>query len=154
MVGLKDLKPLTKNVTVLGQSIEVRGVSLDTIGSMIERFPILERVLAGAGVGQPKDFIQMAPKAAAAFIAAGCGYQDDKDAEAVALSLDPDTQLELITAISEVTFPNGYGPFILKLKGRVQGLGLGASGKAPVMNTPPTSKPSSRPATASKTSGS
>jgi hypothetical protein len=117
----------------------VVGLSFDTIGQLLERFPILFEALSGRlGAGFP-DLVKKAPDAVAAVIAAGSGELNNKKAEKVAKDLPIGVQLELCQAIGRVTFPKGVRPF-LEAVNATFGASPGPAFVAPDMRSP---KPSS-----------
>ena len=51
MVGLLDIAPLTKTVTIRDQPIEVTGVSAKGLAQLLLRFPELRALISGREVG-------------------------------------------------------------------------------------------------------
>jgi hypothetical protein len=115
MAGLSmlDIRRKTETVNIDDENtVDVVGLSFDTIGQLLERFPILFEALSGRlGAGFP-DLVKKAPDAVAAVIAAGSGELNNKKAEKVAKDLPIGVQLELCQAIGRVTFPKGVRPFL------------------------------------------
>jgi len=114
MVGLLDIAPAVKFVTVRGSEVSVPGISAQGIVSLLSRFPELRRMFTGNEV-KPEALMKAGGPMFHAVLAAGCGYVDDEKAEKFAADLDASTQLDLVTAIVEVTMPGGFGPFVEKL---------------------------------------
>lgn len=140
MVGLLDIAPLARTVPVSGVDVAVYGVSAEGIASLLGRFPQLASMIgmeaekAQEGV-TAEAIIKVAPTAIAAIIAAGCGYPGNPEAEERAAQLSVDAQLDLISAIIELTMPKGVNPFIEKLEAAMGKLG-DVSVKAPAIKSP------------------
>ena len=108
---------------------------------MINAFPELRMVFAGRAPDlSPQDIVAMGPKIVAAIIASGTGCPGDAAAEAAAAKLTIGEQLALLTTIFEVTFPDGFGPFVEKLRslgfldddaGGASGWGRGTNSQKP-----------------------
>ncbi len=115
MAGLSilDIRRKTESVSINDDStVDVVGLSFDSIGQLLERFPILFEALSGRLGSGFADLIKKAPDAVAAVIAAGTGELNNKKAEKVAKDLPIGTQLDLCQAIGRVTFPKGVRPFL------------------------------------------
>lgn len=120
MVGLLDIAPAVKSVTVRGNMVPVPGVSAAGIANLLGRFPELRRMFTGNEV--KVDALQAIGGAlVAAIIAAGTGTPGDEKAEAIAASLSVDEQADLLEAILLATMPGGVGPFVQKLE-RIGGI--------------------------------
>lgn len=131
MVSLVDIVDITKTVTIRGKDIEVVGINAEKLGFLINAFPELRMTFAGrAGELSPQDIASMGPKIVAGIIASGTGSPGDEAAEAAAAKLTIGEQMALLTTIFEVTFPDGFGPFVAKLQslGFMDDAGPGASG--------------------------
>lgn len=114
MVGLLDIAPLTKTVTIRDQPIEVTGVSAKGLAQLLLRFPELRALISGREVGLDQ-LLSLGGDIIAAIIAAGCGQAGDAQAEAAAGRLGLDDQAELLAAIMTLTMPQGLGPFVDRL---------------------------------------
>ena len=114
MVGLLDIAPLTKTVTVHDQPIEVTGVTAKGLAQLLLRFPELRALISGREVGLDQ-LLALGGDVIAAIIAAGCGQAGDAQAETAAGRLGLDDQAELLAAIMMLTMPQGLGPFVDKL---------------------------------------
>lgn len=114
MVGLVDIAPAAKKVDCGGVSVEVYGVSVRGIASLLSRFPELRKLMTGAEV-DPQTLVSMAPDAVASIIAAGVGKPGDQETEAIADRMPVGMQTDLLTAILSLTMPRGLGPFVEKL---------------------------------------
>ena len=143
MVGLVDLVPFRKKVSVSGNDIDVASIPARRIVALLERFPELRLMFAKRQI-DPDAVMKLAPEIIEAIIAEGTtpkvGGESDKgraqrikEAEEAASELGLGDQIELITEIILVTFPGGFGPLLQKL----EKLGIGA----------PTAAPGSRPPT-------
>lgn len=126
MTSLLDIAPLTAKVKVggAGDDVDVYGVSVEGLVSLISRFPEVRQLLGGgkggAGLSE-KELLALGGKVVAAVIAAGCGMPGNKEAEEVAAKFNLDTQADFISKILGLTLPNGLAPFVEKL------LALGAT---------------------------
>lgn len=127
MVGLIDIAPLTKTVTICDVTVNVSGVSARGIAQLLARFPELRALMTGREVAI-ENLLSLGGDVVAAIIAAGTGVPGDTAAEQAADKLSVDEQADLLVAIIELTMPRGLGPFVEKLSR----LGL-ASGGVPVM---------------------
>ena len=101
----------------------VPGVSIGSAVKLGNRYPALWVLLGDAGDSQQavQDITAAGPDVLAAIIAAGVGACDDIDVEADVAALSMDSQLDLLSAVLEVTMPHGPVPFFEKV-GRVFGL--------------------------------
>ena len=117
MVSLVDIVDVKKTATIRGKDIEVEGINAEKLGLLINAFPELRLVFGGRAADlTPQDIVSMGPKIVAAIIASGTGSPGDAAAEAAAAKLTIGEQMTLLTAIFEVTFPDGFGPFVEKLR--------------------------------------
>lgn len=137
MVGLLDIAPSTRTVRVEGNDVAVYGVSAQGIAYLLQRFPALREMIGKGSMPSPEQIVEMVPDAIAAVIAAGTGYPNNTEAEAVAAKLSADTQLDLLKTIIELTMPKGVGPFVEKLTVALSGLDVQV--KAPPTPSPPPS---------------
>ena len=138
MVGLIDIAPLTKAVTIRNVPVDVSGVSARGIAQLLARFPELRALMAGREVAI-EGLLALGGDVVAAIIAAGTGVPGDEAAEQAADRLSVDEQADLLVAILELTMPRGLGPFVEKLSR----LGLGPDGAPamPATRSPSQSKP-------------
>lgn len=134
MVSLLDIAPLSKPVLVREQQVDVLGISVLGVASLLKRYPVLQEALAGRETESltADGLLRLVPDAIAAIIAAGCGTPDDADVEAVIAGLTISEQLDLLTAILELTFPRGVSPFLEKLGNLQSAAGFAVGSKAPV----------------------
>lgn len=123
MATLLDIAPATEIVEVRGAAIEVHGVSLTGLASLIYRYPQLSEMLSGQSVDVPA-LLQLSGDVVASIIAAGIGAPGDAASEAVAGKLPLEAQADLLSAILRVTMPGGVGPFVEKLTALASSLGM------------------------------
>jgi hypothetical protein len=129
MADLLDIAPSTAVaiVTVNERRIKVRGVSIDTIASIVARFPELKMLFNGSGGDIVPRLIAGCGAAVGPVIAAGCGHAGEEEYEQRAASLLPEQQLKFVRAIFGLTFPNGIGSFVEELSSLIGGESEGAA---------------------------
>jgi hypothetical protein len=145
MVDLLDIAPSTavEVVKIDGLRVNVRGVSVDAIASIVARFPELKSLAGGSGDSFLPRLIQGCGAAVGPIIAAGCGHLADEVYEQHAAKLLPEHQLKFLKAIYGLTFPNGIGSFVQELTGLIGGAGEGAKAvKVRLRKSPSPSSPS------------
>jgi hypothetical protein len=126
MADLLDIAPSTASeaVWIGGHRISVRGVSIDTVASLIAKFPELRALVNG---GWDEDIvprvIQFCGRAVGPIIAAGCGHFGEEAYEQRAAQYVLEYQVKLLKAIIGLTFPNGIGSFAEDLTGLIGGTG-------------------------------
>jgi len=158
MVSLIDIVDVKHTVTIRGKEIEVEGINAEKLGTLIAAYPDLRLAFAGKGVDlKPEDIVTMGPLIVASVIAWGTGAAPtDKAAEDAAAKLTIGEQITLLTKIFEVTFPDGFGPFVEKLRslGLIEGAGGAVSGWGPGTNShkPPSPSPAPEATAESKPS--
>lgn len=91
--------------------VSVRGLSLRAIASLMARFPGLLELFNGRDLNV-QVLLEAAPEAAAAIMAAACGYPNDPAAERIADGLPLEYQTGILVKAVELTFPGGVGPFV------------------------------------------
>ena len=137
MVSLVDIVPQRRTVTINGGSeLELRGLGLRQISSLLLRFPELRNLFANGAPSLDFDTIVIAaPDAIGSIIAESAGQPDAADNIADALSLDD--LAECLIAVRDLTMPQGVLPFMDRLE---KLLGADASahlvGKGPGTTTP------------------
>jgi hypothetical protein len=137
MVSLVDIVPQTRTVRVNGGSeIELRGLGVRQIASLLLRFPELRKLFASGAPALDFEAVAIAaPDAIGAIIAEAARQPDAADAIADAMPLDDCA--ECLNAVLDLTMPDGFAPFMEKL-GRLLDSGAGLrSGRAAATNTPP-----------------
>jgi hypothetical protein len=140
MVGLLDIAPSSRTVTVNGAELEVKGVSAGGVAYLLQKFPELRALLAGRDDVDANSLISRVPDAIAAIIASGCGYPGSADAEAKAAELPAEAQMDILAAIVELTMPKGVGPFLEKLTKAMGAFGDADLAKIPGIKSPSPSK--------------
>jgi hypothetical protein len=128
MADLLDIAPSTavEVVKIDGLRVNVRGVSVDAIASIVARFPELKSLVdGGSGDSFLSRLIQGCGAAVGPIIAAGCGHLADEAYEHHAAKLLPEHQMKFLKAIFGLTFPNGIGSFVEELTGLIGGAGEG-----------------------------
>jgi hypothetical protein len=118
MADLLDIAPSTaaEAIKINGDMrLVVHGLNGNAIASIVARFPKLATLLGGGGENIGWHLIQHFGSAIGPIIAAGCGHLGDEEREERAANLLIEDQLKLVTAIFELTFPNGFGSFIDQL---------------------------------------
>jgi hypothetical protein len=147
MADLLDIAPSTAVaiVTVNERRIKVRGVSVDTIASIVARFPALKSLANGDGGDIVSRLIAGCGAAVGPIIAAGCGHPGEEEYEKRGAILLPEQQIKFLRAIFGLTFPNGIGSFVEELSGLIGGASEGAPKivKVRLKKSPSASPPSS-----------
>lgn len=143
MTGLLDIAPASEVVNVRGSEVTVSAISITDIAAILKRFPDVRKVLAGRNI-TVESLFELVPEAIIAVIAAGAGHAGNEEAEKKVASLSIDDQFALLTAIFKITFREGVGPFVARLRALgVLGDAAGATTKVPATNSPSPSTPSS-----------
>jgi hypothetical protein len=151
MADLLDIAASTavRAVWINGNRTTVRGLSANSIAFIISRFPDVEKLLVD-GVDDPSvmpRLIQQLGAAVGPVIAAGCGYLGDEKQEQAGAMLPVDDQATLFEPIWMLTFPNGIGSFVERMR-RMRRLIVAADEGAKTVKlrskkSPSTSPPSS-----------
>ncbi len=145
MVSLVDIIDVRKSVTIRGNAFEVEGINAEALGRLIVAYPELRMLFAGRAPDlSVQQVIALGPKIVASIIAAAIGKLGDEAEEAAAAKLTIGEQVTIFTAVAEVTFPDGFGPFVAKLRslGLLDGAEPDASGWAPGTNSQKPPSPS------------
>jgi len=145
MADLLDIAPATacEVVRIDGNRIVVRGLHGDAIAAIVARFPELGALL-GSGNNIGPRLIERFGNAIGPIIAAGCGHLGEEKYEQHASKLLVEDQLQLVTAIVGLTFPNGLTSFIEKMMTLMSGAGDGQKViKVRLKKSPSPSPPSS-----------
>jgi hypothetical protein len=150
MVGLVDLKPFKKMVPVgpPGEQveIEVSSVPAKFVADLLDRFPELRRIFGNREV-RSEVLIKTGPDIVAAIIAAGTvgrvpgesdgdRHQRMLECQERAMELPLGDQLDLLSEIIAVTFPQGFLPFMRRLERLGLVAGSSASGGDPDTKLP------------------
>jgi hypothetical protein len=140
-IGIMDLVRQTKQVDIGGGNLlEVGGINAEDVVGLMKRFPDLQALIRGMETSF-EAIRDAVPGAINAIIAAGCGLLGNPEAEAKAGLIPIEAQLSVLGAIEKLTFSEGFGPFVLKLRARAA-----ASAQAtrpPAMRSPKASSNSS-----------
>lgn len=139
-LSFTDLKIKTKTITYEGQEIRVRAVSFNEAFDLLNRFPPLMALAVQRGVTL-QDLFNFGSEIVSAIIACCVGMPGDAAAEKKAAELPMELQLDIIEAMGECTFTSGFGPFVRRLRERVEALSA-KDGKVQPMSGPNLSKPS------------
>ncbi len=139
MAGLLDIAPASETVVVRGTAVEVTGISVKGIATLLGRFPELQTLIQG-GQLEVDTLMGLSGDIVAALIAAGTGAPGNTEAEAVAANLGIEAQADLLEAIIRQTLPGGLGPFVARLEKAGESLGLTTS-----LKSEPASSPSTNP---------
>jgi hypothetical protein len=147
MADLLDIAPSTASavVRIQGQRLVVRGLNASATALLASRFPELRKVFSGGSNDIVGLLIELCGSSIGPIIAAGCGHLGDEKYEQQASGLLLEEQVELLTAILGLMFPNGVGSFVEKVT-TLMGGGAGERAKTVKMRlrkSPLTSQPSS-----------
>lgn len=152
-LSLLDIGPLWENVPITGgKSLKVYGVSAKGIFLVFQKFPEVMKWFKG-GKLDLKLLIDQAPDAIAGVIAAGCGLPGNVKAEERAGMLGVESQLDVLEAITRLSFKAGFGPFVLRIVALSEIAASLNYGRVPGTTLPLGSKPASPPASIQSTSG-
>lgn len=127
---LTDIVAFKRTIRVGEQSVDVRGLTVTDIATLLDRFPELSGMFDGVAI-DTKTVVSLAQPLAAAIIAAGSGSLGDAEQEQAAALLPVGVQTEFIGAILELTLPNGIGPFVERMTSLGIVLGRGVPGREP-----------------------
>lgn len=141
-IGLLDLVQRREKVPIKGNGeyLEVRGVSAQDVATLLTKYPALEKVFLGRGIGID-DLRALAHDCIGPIIAAGFGKLGDEETEKAASELSLEFQTDCIEAIGRATLPSGFGPFASRVTAAVGGLHSAPVGKRPDTNLPKESQP-------------
>jgi hypothetical protein len=116
MVGLLDLAPVAEKVTIGDAYIDVPGISATGIALLLLRFPQLGALAIDEETLKSGNLLALGEEIVGAIGAAGCGYPNNREAEAKFAALGVGVQVDILDAIIRMTMPEGFGPFVEKLK--------------------------------------
>lgn len=117
MSGLMELGPMTAEVTVMGHVLTLKPLSTEQLIDLFAKFPVLIELLGGPGSNAVKT---AGPVAIAHVIATSTGEGDNPEAVARARHLSVGKVAEIVDKIYEITFEDGTGPFIQRIKRATQ----------------------------------
>ena len=151
MTGLLDIFPISEKIEVNGKSVEVYGISVGGLATLLGRFPKLMDLFNGGGI-DVAEVLPLGDEIIAAIIAAGCGQLGIEAAERNARRLPIGTQVDFLALIIRQTMPDGVDPLAEKLAGIAKALAMrsvnepnGKAASEPAPLSPPTSPPESSP---------
>jgi hypothetical protein len=111
-MDLLTLSPASKMVPFGTGTVEAHGIPLIQIGPLLKRFPVLLAYLSGQAI-EPSELLAAAPDAANAVMAAGLKAYGDVAAEASLDRFALGHQLDLLSAIMDLTLTGeSIGPFL------------------------------------------
>ncbi len=125
MTSLLDIGPLTKEVTVGGNTVHVHGVTPEGMFFLLAKFPALQELFTRGSKNVDMTAMRVvAPECLAFALAVAttdrASYdtvkawaEDVTKASKVAVGLTAHIQMAIFEAAVELTFPDGVGPFIL-----------------------------------------
>lgn len=134
MASIMDIGPLSASVTLRGKAIDVTGIGADALVLLLDLFPDMYKALGMRKEMDASDFIKLGPDIVCAVIAVGTGMDVKKESvdQIRSLRLTIGEQMETLSPILRMTFPQGFHPFVDALSEVVEGAGqAGLSGKAP-----------------------
>lgn len=119
------IAPAVGDVTIGGTKVPFKGVTLSEVVILLAQFPELYQLF-----NRPTDengdtlpiqitpdiIYSVAPRSVASIIAAGGGYINDKEAIELAQSWPLGTQVACLAKIIELSWPDGFGPFVQQLE--------------------------------------
>lgn len=145
-ISLMDLQPKTEKVNVGDDKfLVVKPVTAETVFVFMTRFPDFQRAFVGREMNEA-TVMAFGPDIIGAVCAAGLGYAGDAAAEQRCRDLPFEIQMDILNAVGRVSFTEGFGPFVRKLRAMLS-LVSGVVGKAPDMRSPMPSPPSVVPQT-------
>lgn len=119
------IAPAVGDVTINGTKVPFKGITLSEVVTLLAQFPELFQLFNRPvdDDGKPLPFqitpdmiYSVAPRSVASIIAAGGGYINDKEAIELAQSWPLGTQVACLTKIIELSWPDGFGPFVQQLE--------------------------------------
>lgn len=113
MSGLMELGPMTADIPVMGGTLTVRPISTGQLIELFSKFPVLIELMGGERAG---GIATIGPVALAHVIATATGEADNTDAIKVASELGVGKVAEIIDKVMEITFEDGTGPFMERIK--------------------------------------
>lgn len=127
MPNLLDIAPSNATVDVSFGTLEVPGISITGLVTILKRHPqLIELFQKGEMDIDLNVILDMGDSVAASFFAAGLGYPGDEKAEARCRTFNPDDALDIGTKILEATFPKGPKSFLEKITKAMSSINLQA----------------------------
>lgn len=143
MTDLRDLQRRKAIFDADGQKLDIVGLSLRQITTLLGRFDKLDGLATKSLIEVVKN---AGADAAGAIIAAAVGKPDDPEYEKFGAELDFGRQVDLIDAIIKITQPQGDGPLAKGLSELVGMFLPIAAAQAAIAAASPISSPSPSPA--------
>jgi hypothetical protein len=131
MPGLLDIGPLSETVTLRGSEIKLQGIGADALVNLLDRFPDLYKAIGQRADLDASTFVKLGPDIVANVIATAAGEGDNPKAVEMVKSLTIGEMMELLDPVLRMTFPRGFGPFVVALSELVEraGSAVDQSGK-------------------------
>ncbi len=109
-----ELGPMTEEILVMGGTLTIRPITVGQLIALFSRFPVLIELLGGQ---KSSDIVSIAGTVALAHvIATATGDIDNPEAVERAEQLGVGKVAEIIDKIMEITFEDGVGPFVQRIK--------------------------------------
>lgn len=121
MPGLRDIAPLKIKLTVEGVALEFKGLSVDDIFALTERFEAFRSLVESGSEGLKEKLrdspalLREFPSAVFAGMAISTGEPGNVEAEKAAAEQGLSVQLDMLDAMMQATFREGVGPFVEKM---------------------------------------
>jgi hypothetical protein len=127
MTSLLDIGVMAITVEIRGKEIEVSGITAEGLVYLLQSSEELRKLFAGRGSEiQMEDMLRQSPALIAKFMASGCGYAGNAEAEARVRGLGASDQIALMEAVWRATFPKGLKDFLAALDRLTVTLGGGS----------------------------
>lgn len=125
-MSLLDIVAAKKTIEVANTTVDLQGISIEDIATLMTRFPALKSLLSGEDI-DVKSLLGFSGKIVGAIIAAGCGKLGNEQWETHAASLPIAIQIEILTAIIDATMPGGVRPLADKIAALSETFGVSTS---------------------------
>jgi hypothetical protein len=146
-LSLLDIFPAHELVKIDDErSIKIYGLGAKSVFILLQRFPHLGAMLKGGNINW-QQFIQEAPDAVAAILAAALGRSGDEEVEEAVSLYGVEIQVDILAAVMRLTFKNGFGPFVDRIVQLTRGAASENSGRVMDTKSAPVLKPSLPPDT-------
>lgn len=127
MVGLLDIGPLTKTITVAGKKLTLRGLTVTDVIDLMQKYEGVKTLLEQGADGledklDAPSLIATLPKAVWSIFAICTGDPGNEKAEKKAATLPLSLQVSILRGILDVTFQDGVGPFVEDLNALTGGM--------------------------------
>src|SRR3990172_3753025 len=125
MVGLLDIAPSNKVVEASFGNVDVPGLTLNALVSIVKRHPQLIELFQGKNMELGMDeILDLGLDVAASFLAAGLGYAGNEEAEKRCKEFKPEDALDIGQAILDESFPKGSKSFFDKVSKAMEKINL------------------------------